>query len=172
MESLSTPKGERLEALVLAHQGYVRGYLSVLGCPGRLLDDLSQEVFLSLLRSGFVERGPGQSKAYLRKVARHLLLKTLRRERRLPSEEDLDAAEAAWDGFARDDDGEGYLDALRACLARLEERVRGILHLCYGEEVGRAAIGARVGLSEEGVKSVLARAKRSLRACVERRLAS
>ena len=172
MESLSAQRAGLVEALVRRHQAGVRGYLVVQGCPARLLDDLVQDVFLSLLRSGFEERGTAETAAYLRKTARHLFLKTVQRERLMPLPLDVELADEAWDDFEREDGGEGYLDALRHCLRRLQERARGVLELRYGERLDRAAIGARLGLAEEGVKSILARAKASLRQCVERRLAS
>jgi RNA polymerase sigma-70 factor (ECF subfamily) len=175
VKSLSSGSVAAVEAFVARHLAAVRGYLHVLGCPARMLDDLVQDVFLGVLRSGFEERGPAQTAAYLRKVARHLLLKALERERRLPAAGDLEQAEAAWAEFrgtGADEDGAGYLGALRACLAELRDRARRALELRYAERLDRAAIGERLGLSEEGVKSILARAKRGLRACVERRIAS
>jgi len=172
VESLSAERAEQVEALVRRHQPSVRGYLTVLGCPARLLDDLVQDVFLSVLRSAFEERGAAETAAFLRKVARHLFLKTVERERLMPIPLSVDEADAAWDAFEADDGGEGYLDALRHCLGRLEARARGVLELRYAERLDRAGIAARLGLGEEGVKSLLARAKKSLRACVERRLAS
>ena len=172
MESLSAHRAELVEALVRRHQAAVRGYLVDLGCPTRLLDDLVQDVFLSLLRSGFEERGAAEPAGYLRKVARHLFLKSVQRERLQPVALDVELADAAWDAFEGQDGGEGYLDALRHCLRRLRDRARGVLELRYAERLDRAAIGARLGMGEEGVKSLLARAKAVLRECVEKRLAS
>jgi len=172
VESLSAQRAELVEALVRGHQASVRGYLVVLGCPARLLDDLVQDVFLSVLRSTFEQRGPAETASYLRKVARHLFLKTVERERLQPVALDVELSDAAWDAFEGEDGGAGYLEALRHCLQRLRDRARGVIELRYRERLDRAAIGARLGLGEEGVKSLLARVKRSLRECVERRLAS
>ena len=151
MESLSAERAEQVEALVRCHQPSVRGYLTVLGCPARLLDDLVQDVFLSVLRSAFEERGPAETAAFLRKVARHLFLKTVERERLMPVPLSVDEADAAWDAFEADDGGEGYLDALRHCLGRLEARARGVLELRYAERLDRPGIAAR--LAEAGSRS-------------------
>ena len=172
METVSTRQVRFVEALVREHQGSVRGYLVVLGCPARLLDDLVQDVFLSVLRSPFEDRGPRSTAAYLRTVARHLYLKSMQRERRQQTLHELALADEAWEEFEHDDDGAGYLEALRQCLGRLRDRARGVIELMYGERLGRAAIGERLGLSEEGVKSILSRAKGVLRECIERRLAT
>jgi RNA polymerase sigma-70 factor (ECF subfamily) len=163
---------QALEELVREHQGALRGYLAFLGCPRAQVDDLVQDVFLSVLAAGFEDRGPASTAAYLRVVARHLYLKVLRRERRAPSLEELEAAEHAWARYERDDGGEGYQDALRACLERIEGRAREVLRLRYEGGLAQAEIGERVGLAESGVHAILVRAKKRLRACIERRLAS
>ena len=151
MESLSAHRAELVEALVRRHQAAVRGYLVVLGCPTRLLDDLVQDVFLSLLRSGFEERGAAETAGYLRKVARHLFLKSVQRERLQPVALDVELADAAWDAFEGQDGGEGYLDALRHCLRRLQPAHRrhqprqGGDRVRRGHPGGRALAGLRLG---------------------------
>ena len=172
VKAISPLEGRRIEELVRAHQRSVRGFLAFLGCPAALVDDLVQDVFLSVLSSGFEDRGPRPTAAYLRRVAHHLLLKALRRERRSGALPEAAAAEAAWVEYERDDGGEGYLAALRECLRRMKGRPREVLALRYESSLRRGAIAERLGMAESGVKSVLARARRSLRACVEERLES
>ncbi|MCZ6597897.1 MAG: sigma-70 family RNA polymerase sigma factor [Planctomycetota bacterium] len=172
MRTLSDHRGEAVEALVRTHQGAVRGYLVVLGCPPHLVDDLVQEVFLAVLRSPFEDRGRTSTSAWLRTVARNLFLKAMSRERRQPPAGDLALAEAAWEEFERDDGGESYIAALRSCMAGLKEDVRTALELRYRERMRRSAIAHQLGLSEAGVKSILVRAKKRLRACIERKLAA
>lgn len=160
---------QAVEALVRAHQDSVRGFLRVLGCPPAQVDDLTQETFLALLAARFEDRGPSATRAYLRRVARNLLLKALRREHRRPPTFDLREAEEVWIEFEEADGGERYLAALRACLQRVSERARDVLGLRYRDGLDRRAIAERLGLSEAGVKSVLLRSKAKLRACIERR---
>jgi RNA polymerase sigma-70 factor (ECF subfamily) len=167
-----TPEATRqAEELVRRHQAGVRGFLLFLGCPTRLLDDLTQEVFLSVLASRFEHRGPAQTAAYLRRVARHLLGKTLERESRAPAPLDERSAEDAWIRFEGEDGGQSYLDALRECLARLVGIGADVIRMRYGEGLRRPQIGASLGLTEAGVKSILVRTRARLRQCVERRLA-
>ena len=172
MKAISTPDGRTVEDLVRHHQVSVRSYLVFLGCPHSLLDDLVQDVFLSLLSARFEDRGPRSTLAFLRRVAHHLLLKTMRRERRNVPLWDPQAAEAAWVDFEGDDGGQGYLAALAKCLERLNGRTREVLRLRYERSVQRTAIAQGLGLSEAGVKSILVRARRRLKACVEERLAA
>jgi RNA polymerase sigma-70 factor (ECF subfamily) len=160
----------RVEELVLRHQDSVRGFLLFLGCPAAKVDDLVQDAFLAVLSGGFADRGDASAGAYLRKVARHLFLKSLRNEERRPRVLDLAAAEGAWTRFEGDDGGDRYLQALRHCLEGLAGRPREVLDLRYHENLQRNAIARALGLSESGVKSILVRTRQRLRDCVERRL--
>ncbi|MEM9381791.1 MAG: sigma-70 family RNA polymerase sigma factor [Planctomycetota bacterium] len=162
--------GDAVEALVVAHQGAVRGFLGYLGCPRSHVDDLVQETFLTFLSARFEERDARATARYLRSIARHLFLKSLRRLDRDPPAIDLDAAESVWAEFQDDGGGAPYLDALRRCLSGVTGRARDALELRYAGDLGRAAIARRLELSESGVHSILVRARRRLRECVERRL--
>lgn len=170
MRAISKDQGRRVEELVHRHQSSVRGFLCYLGCPAGMLDDLVQEVFLSFLSSRFQELGEASTSAFLRKVARHLFLKAMQRERRSPIVLDAAGAELAWVEFEGEDGGERYLTALRACLARLRGKAAEALGLRYRAGLSQAAIATELALSESGVKSLLVRARRKLRDCVERRL--
>lgn len=156
-------------ALVRLHQAEVWRYLRYLGATAELADDLTQETFLQLLRGRYRDQGPAARSAWLRTVARNLLHKSARRP--LPTA-DLDAADAAWLPFARDDGGSGHLAALRSCLDELDGRARTAVRLQYEERRSRADLGAALGLSADGVKSLLRRVRTALRACVERRIGS
>ena len=170
MKAVSNQRAALVEQLVRRHQDSVRGFLLFLGCPTSHVDDLVQDAFLSVLSARFEERSEAATTAYLRRVARNLFLKVLRKERSQPVLAELEGAEAAWDEFEADDSGESYMAALRQCLASVDERAREVLGLRYRSNLRRAAIAGRLGLSESGVKSILVRTRKRLRACVERRL--
>lgn len=148
-----------------AHAPLVRRYLRVLGAVGADLDDLLQETFLVLLQRPFEDRGGAPVATFLRSTARFLFL---RRDRgRLPQ---VEAADAVWERRCGDDDGDGYLGALRECVAQLPERSRRLVELGYDDELGRAAIARELGMKADGVKTALRRLREGLRQCVERRL--
>ncbi|MBL9077727.1 MAG: RNA polymerase sigma factor [Planctomycetes bacterium] len=152
--------------LVQQHQAEVWRYLRFLGASAELADDLTQEAFLQLLRAPFEERTPAATAAWLRTVARNAYVKAFRRP---PFElAELDEIEAVWTGFAGADAGQQALDRLRLCLERLDGRARDAVRLCYEERRSRREIGDRLGIGDDGVKSLLRRTRAVLRACVER----
>lgn len=166
--------------LVRAHQAEVWRYVRYLGATPELADDLVQEAFLQLLRAPFVERTPAATSAWLRTVVRNLYVKSFRRPPFASA--DLDAIEATWNGFVGDGDASGDGEAsgapaggdealarLRQCLGQLDGRARSVVAWHYEERRSRADIAGRLGIGEDGVKSLLRRTRALLKACVERR---
>jgi RNA polymerase sigma-70 factor (ECF subfamily) len=160
----------RITRFVMQHQQRLAVYLAMIGCPAAQIEDLVQDAFLAMFSSRFEERSRAASAAFLRRIARCLFLKSLRRPRL--EVQDLDALDGAWAAFEAGDDGEGCLAALRACLATLQEAGRAVLLLRYEERLGVDEIARRVGLARGGVRSALLRSKARLRACMQRRLGS
>lgn len=151
-----------------SHQGWVWRYLVFLGADAALADDLTQETFVTVL--GREQRiAPRARRSYLRRTAKSLFIKA-RRRRKPVGLVDEQVAEVAFDLFCGNDDGNGYLDALRQCLAQLDPRQRQALDWVYAEGIRRIEVGRRLGLSEGGIKSFLRRTYARLRHCVERRL--
>ena len=163
--------GTDVASIVRAHQAAVWRYLRFLGASAEQADDLTQETLLQLLRGKCSDRGDAARRAWLRTVARNLYRKSLRR-RGDGATIDLEAAEAAWVAFARDDGGDGHLQALRQCLDELDGRARQAVRLQYEEHKSRAQLGSELALSDDGVKSLMRRVRTILRACVERRIGS
>ena len=154
-------------SLVQAHQAGIWRHLRFLGCAPDEADYLTQETFLSVLARPFEDRGPQAAAAYLRTVARNLLLNRRRRPGAFASLEDMQDAEEAWTSRIHDDTGEEYLQALRDCLETLSARARQALELQYRDGLSRTRIAEAVAVSEEGAKSLLQRSKEALRGCVE-----
>jgi len=153
------------ERLWAEHARMVRRYLRVLGAAGADLDDLLQETFVVLLQRDFEDRGGPAVATFLRTTARFLFL---RRHRDLQPQ--VEAADAVWDRRCGDDDGAGYLAALRACVERLPLRSRRLVQLGYDDELSREAIAQQLGMKVDGVKTALRRVRDVLRQCIERRL--
>lgn len=152
--------------IVRRHQAEIWRYLRFLGASAELADDLCQETFLQLLRAPFVERGDAARAAWLRTVARNLLIKSFRRPPFATT--DIEDIEHAWSAFARDDGGDETLSRLRECLDQLDGRAAEAVRLHYEQRRSRREIGRTLGIGEQGVKSLLRRSRQVLRECVER----
>ena len=157
-------------ALVQAHQAGVWRYLRFLGCSTAEAEDLAQETFLAVLRRPFDDFAFASTAGYLRRVARNLFLKQRARDARAPVLADVEALDAQFDRWCGDDGGERYLAALRGCLDALDAPARAALDRHYRDGASRAELARSLAMTEDGIKSMLRRARASLRACVERKV--
>ncbi|HVX61617.1 MAG TPA: RNA polymerase sigma factor [Pirellulales bacterium] len=165
-----TPAGLDAARLIKEHQAGVWRYLRVLGCSANQAEDLTQETFLAVLQKPFQEINRAATAAYLRQVARNLFISSQRRAARGVAMAELDEIEAAWGRWAANDDGRELLVALQKCLETLADKARQALELRFREKQSRAAIAAALGMSEDGAKNLMQRAKQHLRTCIERSL--
>ncbi len=155
--------------LVRRFQADIWRYLRFLGCAESEADDLTQETFLAVIRKPFEYRGDAEAAGYLRKVARNQLLMTARRSRRGPTVQELETAESVWSrsvGESTDD----FLDALDECLEQLDGRPKQVVMMHYREGESRKSIASSLGMTADGVKTLLRRTRDVLRRCVKRRL--
>ncbi len=157
------------ESLVRDHQVALFRYLRYLGADEGLATEMVQETFLAVWRKPFEVRGPGETRAYLRTVARNHFLMAVRRRRVRPAFADLDEADRAYRPRSGDD-AESYLEALRVCLGELTDRAREALGMVYRDGRSREEVGEALGLAVEGVKTLLRRARETLRDCVSKKV--
>ncbi|MEO1496253.1 MAG: sigma-70 family RNA polymerase sigma factor [Planctomycetota bacterium] len=156
-----------LGRLVERHQAAIWRYLRYLGARPAEADDLTQEVFLSVARTGFEQRTDAHTSAYLRTAARNRLISLRRKTKREVALLDDDAADEVW--AQRTSDGwDEQVEALRGCVATLEGRARQAIDRHYRERASRDAIAESLGMTADGVKSLLRRTRAVLRDCVER----
>ncbi len=158
---------EEIAQLVRSQQTGLRQYLLALGCPASQVDDFLQDSFLRFLNRSIDDRGDRATAAYLRKIARNSYFQALRRQRRRPETLDLAAMELACECYEARDHGHSYQLALENCLARLGERSTRGLSLRYQQNMSREEIARELGMGAAGVKSLLQRARRFLRECIE-----
>lgn len=157
---------EAVAAVLLEVTARVLRYLRFLGA-GAAAEDVAQEALLA----GLARWPDGRMQVpWLLATARNLWRRHLRTSGRRRELVDSDRLHELWVAEAGDDGGDGLRAALRACLQQLPERSRGVLELRYGEELERQDIAARLGLGDEGVKSLLARVRAALAECVQRRM--
>ena len=167
MEFAATRTETDIEALIRRHQAGVWRFVRVLGAAPALADDLTQEVFLVLLRGRFEVRSEAATATFLRRTARNLFLQRLDQSQRRREEPRADLVEEL---FVDDQDGGQYLAALRACVEELEGRPRELVERFYAEDCSREDVAAAFGMKETGVKTMLQRTRAVLRACVERKV--
>jgi RNA polymerase sigma-70 factor (ECF subfamily) len=159
-----------LAELARRHRLGVWRYLRFLGCDDAAADDLAQETFLAVARKPPADFGVSATSAYLRTIARNLFLAWTRKHRRQGVIEDLDLVDSVWCEFARDDDGDAWVEALRACVDELAGRPRKAIDLHYQGGASREQIAEKLEMTPEGVKTLLRRTRAVLRQCVERRV--
>lgn len=154
--------------LVHRHQRGVWRFMRMLGCPAAEADGLAVETFAVAHEKGLVERDPREAAAFLRRTARFLWLRHVRRARR-DRERFAAAAEALWQEDCARDDGDAFVEALRSCVAALDGRAATVVRMCYVEELPHAEVAARLGLKKNGLRTLLHRLRAALRECVQRR---
>jgi RNA polymerase sigma factor (sigma-70 family) len=141
-----------------------------MGAEAALADDLTQEVFLAVYRKPFEQRGKGQTVSYLRIVAKNLLLKARRNAGRVIAVAEIEQIETEWVQLVGDEDGAALSAALKECLKQLEDKPKQALDLQYKEGKQRIEIAQALGMTDDGIKTLLRRTKARLRKCMEQRV--
>jgi RNA polymerase sigma-70 factor (ECF subfamily) len=170
MQAQVRQQGPTAEAIIAAHQRQVWRFLVALGCPTTDADDLTQEVFLNMLRGEFTYESPEATAAWLRSVARNVFFSSLRKRRLpllAPNADDFEADFGAFEAAAPFD---RRVELLRDCIAALDDRLRKAVQLRYGAETSREDMARELGMAEAGVKTLLERLRQKLKECVERKL--
>jgi RNA polymerase sigma-70 factor (ECF subfamily) len=155
-------------AFVRRHQTSLWRFLRVLGCRGQQAEAIATDALALAIEKGLDGEGDAAAAAFVRQTAKHLWLREQRDDRRR-AERHAAAAELLWQRDLGADDGAGWLAALDLCLAELPERSRQALDRTYRDGVGRAQLGAELGIGEHGVRSLLQRLRAALRDCIQRR---
>ena len=159
-------RGDRLaaSALIIRHTDRILAVAyRMLGDRGAA-EDVAQETFVRLWRNA-ADWKPGVARleTWLYRVASNLCIDRIRKSKRDAPE---DAAPEQVDDAPLAD---GVMEAtergaaVRAAIARLNERQRMALTLCHYEELSNGETAEIMGVSVEAVESLLARARRRLR---------
>jgi RNA polymerase sigma-70 factor, ECF subfamily len=134
---------------------------------GAEAEDVAQEVFLRVWRhAGDWKPGRARFETWMHRVAMNLCLDRLRRSGRNagePSEELADRGASA----SRALDDRQRRDRVQAALSSLPERQRAAIVLCYYQELSNIEAAAVLQVSVEALESLLARARRGLKAALD-----
>ena len=158
-----------LESLIHTHQVGVWRYLRFLGCEANLAQDLTQEVFLEVIKKPFENRSEEQSASYLRTAARFRYGKYLRSTSKEKAPLDFDVADEVWNEQVTDDSMSAYLSALKDCMEELPTRAQSALKSKYWNSGKLEDVAESLGMELSGLKSLLQRSKAKLRACINGR---
>lgn len=130
-------------------------------------EDIAQEALVRLWRAAeTLELGPHGLRPWLRRVTSNLCLDRIRASRRtVVTDEVPEVEEPATQavGLEEQDLARRVGEAMNA----LPERQRRALTLFHHEGLSQAEVGEVLGVSDEAVESLLARARRALRASLE-----
>lgn len=130
-------------------------------------EDVAQEAFLRLWRlAATLEVGPAGLKPWLRRVVSNLCIDRVRGARKVSVVEEVpEQAEPA--GQLHGIETVELGARVDAALKGLPDRQRLALTLFHFEGLSQIEIGREMGISDEAVESLLARARRSLRATLK-----
>ena len=154
-------------ALVDRHLGVVLGVARRMLRDDAEAEDVAQETLMRLWRSGGgLDLGSHGLRPWLRRVASNLCIDRVRSGKRLVVVEELPEESEPPDQLAsleRQDTASRVDGALKS----LPERQRLALTLFHHEGLSQVEVGDIMGISDEAVESLLARARRSLKAQLE-----
>jgi RNA polymerase sigma-70 factor (ECF subfamily) len=131
-------------------------------------DDIAQEALLRLWRAGeTLELGQHGLRPWLRRVTSNLCLDRIRAGRRtVVTDEVPEMAEAPTQEVGLEE--QELARRVGEAMSKLPERQRRALTLFNHEGLSQAEVGEVLGVSDEAVESLLARARRALRASLEK----
>lgn len=126
-------------------------------------EDVAQEAMLRLWRSAAgLELGPGGLRPWLRRVTSNLCIDRVRSgQRTIVTDEVPDVAEPATQ--VTDLEGQELSARVASAMQALPERQRLALTLFHHEGMSQIEVGQAMGISDEAVESLLARARRALK---------
>lgn len=166
---------EAFEQLVLRHQDRLTSVLTYQVGRRELAEELAQEVFLRVYKARKRYQPGAKFGTWLYKIATNAALNAMRKqsrrkEVRLPApapgetgEHSFDPAAASGAMPTRIADREELRSAVQAAISTLGDRQRMAVMLAKFEHLGYAEIGEVLGMTPQGVKSLLARARENLR---------
>lgn len=166
---------EAFAFLIETHQDTIRSFTAIWAPSRDEGDDIAQEVFIAALRSIHTFEGGRDMKTWLLGIARNLTRNAWRRvSRTAKGAEELDqilerhAVSVFEERQSRADDRR---DALRQCMQTLPANSKSIFVQYFGEEKSSGELASVMNTTENTVRANLSRIRKSLRECIERRMA-
>lgn len=160
------------EVLVRRDHRRLLAYARSLVADEAACEDLVQEAFITAYRNLDRYEPDRDFTAWVRGIVRFKYLEHCRRRREQPLEEAVLAAiDRRHEGWDREAGGDAdLLEALRACLGHLKDRLRRAVELFYLEGRSVEQVASATQASEAAVKKRLQRGRAFLADCLDRRL--
>jgi RNA polymerase sigma-70 factor (ECF subfamily) len=170
---------EAFADIVRLYQGRIRAFLGRYSRNDDIVDDLSQDVFLTAYTALSTYEGRSPLSTWLFGIARHRAQTFLRDEQKRGRRylSGLDRALAEWRiGLLEEDAGEERagerrIAALVECVKQLPKKSSRMISMHYFERMRTAEIARVIGRKGGAVRMALMRIRSALRNCVERTVA-
>ena len=163
---------EEVQRLFLRHSSLLRGFVLGLLPDHARAEDVFQEVFLTVTHKAEDFRPDTNFAAWARAIARLKVLEQYERDRSAPRPLSPQAIEALVASAPDVEDfGAPLKKALGTCVEEVAPRAREILQLRYERGLPPPEIAARLSWTVDAVHVSLARARKFLRDCVQRKAA-
>lgn len=157
-----------LSLLFDRHADSILGYACRLMGSQELAEDISQEVWLKVVRAASSYSGQGNFRAWIKTVTRNTSFNAIKKNQRLQPVEDVETkVDSEGEGQYRKTLEEDYLvkaklDRVKAAIDELPEMQRLALVTLMYEDVSYEQIAEQLGVSLSSVKSLLFRARKTL----------
>ena len=171
-DDLDTDLTEAYLRLLSEHERWLRGYVFSLVPRAADVEDILQEVKLTMWRQfGKFTLGT-HFKAWARQIATHAILNYRRAEKKRPQPllDDAFIEAVAAEVAQQSDHLEARAEALILCLQKLPDTQRRIITWRYFDESSIEEIALRSQRSLDSVYKLLSRIRTTLSECIERRL--
>lgn len=164
MEQIAKNKLNAFEVLFERHSGKVLGYSQRLMGERSLAEDLSQDVWMKVIKASSSYQTKGQFIAWLFTIIRHSGLNSLKKKKDWDEIDSQHEKEIAAEGidFTVLLEREESLNQLKELFDKLPAQQRAALTLHLSDEMNYEEIAAELSTSVSAVKSLLFRARKTL----------
>ena len=158
---------EAMNTLFTLHVDRVYAYACRILNSREDAEEIATEAFVRAFEKATTYRGESAFRGWLFGITRHLCLDRLRQPRLILLESEALGHLGGTDDGGVDPERIGTKDLVQQALTHLSEEQRLVLLLCDVEEWDAKEVAARQGKSLEATKSLLYRARRSLKSAVQ-----
>lgn len=169
LQLIAKGDSKSFESLFYKYQDYVYGYSLKVLKNKQLAEDISQEVWMRVIRNSASYKPTSSVKSWIMSIASNLTIDEFRKSKKW-----IDLTEEQWSSM---EDPQGDLEKLfdnkqlhsklNEAFLLLPENQRVILAMILMEELSQSEVAVRLSISVGAVKAVLFRARENLRKNLE-----